>query len=131
MKYLYISALFGAAVTTACTIPGGTLSNNITTPFGVLIQNPNYPVIHNKYMNLNAAGGGDRHLFLEPVPDPVRNLTLASGILTWPYGGIHAVINGEVRYFCLLDFAEELVLTWSNTVFRSRQHNQNVHDRAW
>ena len=92
----YFSALLAATVATACTIPEDTLSNNITKPFGVLVQNPKYPVIHNKYMNLNAAGGGDRHLFLEPVPDPVRNLTLADGILEWTYGGIHAVINGEV-----------------------------------
>ncbi|KAG0650106.1 WSC domain-containing [Hyphodiscus hymeniophilus] len=95
MQYSLISALLAATATTACTIPGGTLSNTITKPFGVLIQNPKYPAIHNKYMNLNAAGGGDRHLFLEPVPDPVRNLTLAAGVLTWPDGGIHAVIDGE------------------------------------
>lgn len=42
---------------------------------------------------------GDRHLFLEPVPDPIRNLTLAARILIWPDGGIHAAIGGEVFLF--------------------------------
>ena len=130
MQYALLSTLLAATVTTACTIPGGTISNTITAPFGVLVQNPMYPEIHDKYMNLNAAGGGDRHLFLEPVPDPVRNLTLAAGILTWTYGGIHAVINGEVCS-STSQLRRSSSLNKDGLVFCCRQHDKDVHDGAW
>lgn len=82
MQHLFISALLaGAAVTTACVIPSGTLSNTITGGFGILIQNPAFPVIHDRYMNLDPAGGGDQHLFLDPVGDPTFNLVLNQGVL--------------------------------------------------
>ena len=82
MQRSFISALLaGAAVTTACVIPPDTLSNNITDGFGILIQNPAYPVIHDRYMNLDPAGGGDQHLFLDPVGDPTFNLVLNQGVL--------------------------------------------------
>lgn len=95
MPHLLISALLAVAtVTTACVIPPGTLSNTITTGFGILVQNPAFPVIHDRYMNLDAAGGGDQHLFLDPVGARTFNLVLNSGSLA--QGIIHAVINGEV-----------------------------------
>ena len=82
MQHSFISALLaGAAVTTACVIPPDTLSNTITDGFGILIQNPAYPVIHDRYMNLDPAGGGDQHLFLDPVGDPTFNLVLNQGVL--------------------------------------------------
>ena len=82
MQPLFISALLaGAAITTACVIPPGTLSNTITDGFGILIQNPAYPVIHDRYMNLDPAGGGDQHLFLDPVGDRTFNLVLNQGVL--------------------------------------------------
>jgi hypothetical protein len=95
MGLFSISALLAAtAVTTACIIPADTLSNNITTSFGILIQNSAFPVIHDRYMNLDPAGGGDQHLFLDPVGDPTFNLMLSNGILEQDI--IHAVIDGEV-----------------------------------
>ena len=102
MQHSFISALLvGAAVTTACVLPTDTLSNNITTGFGILIQNPAYPIIHDRYMNLLPAGGGDQHLFLSPVANPTFNLVLNSGALA--QGIIHAVIGGEVRILLYLN----------------------------
>jgi hypothetical protein len=96
MQHSFISALLvGAAVTTACVLPTDTLPNNITTGFGILIQNPAYPIIHDHYMNLLPAGGGDQHLFLNPVGNPTFDLVLNSGSLA--EGIIHAIIGGEVR----------------------------------
>jgi kremen protein len=92
---LFGTLVAAAAVTTACVIPPGTLSNTITTGFGILIQNPAFPVIHDRYMNLNPAGGGDQHLFLDPVGDRTFNLVLNAGALAQNI--IHAVINGEVK----------------------------------
>ncbi|KAG9238908.1 WSC domain-containing protein [Amylocarpus encephaloides] len=77
----------------ACTLPTTTLSNTITEGFGLLIQNPAFPVIHDRYMNLAIAGGGDKHLFLSPVPEPAFNMVLGEGVLA--QGGIHALIGGE------------------------------------
>lgn len=93
MYYLLTLALLCAALTTACIIPPDILSNNITDGFGILIQNPTYPVIHDRYMNLMPAGGGDEHLFLDPVGNPTFNLVLGQGILEQDI--IHAVIDGE------------------------------------
>jgi len=83
-----------AAVTSACNIPTTPLSSNITGGFGILIQNPAYPVIHDRYMNLAVAGGGDKHLFLSPVGDYAFDLDLNTGFLEQDI--IHAVIDGEV-----------------------------------
>jgi len=95
MLHSFVSVILVlAAVTTACTIPPDTLSNNITAGFGILIQNPAFPVIHDRYMNLDPAGGGDQHLFLDPVGDRHFDLDLSSGILEQDI--IHAVIDGEV-----------------------------------
>jgi kremen protein len=77
MQHSFTAALVAViAVTTARMIPPDTLSNNITTGFGILIQNPSFPVIHDQYMNLDPASGGDQHLFLDPVGDRTFNLTL-------------------------------------------------------
>jgi len=101
MQHSLISALLvGAAVTTACVLPTDTLSNTITTQFGILIQNPAFPIIHDRYMNLLPAGGGDQHLFLSPVANPTFNLVLNAGAIA--QGIIHAVIGGEVRLFSQL-----------------------------
>jgi kremen protein len=96
MLHMLISAMLAAAaISTACVIPPGTLSNTITTGFGILVQNPAFPIIHDRYMNLDAAGGGDQHLFLDPIGARTSNLVLNQGSLA--QGVIHAVINGEVR----------------------------------
>ncbi|KAH8893886.1 WSC-domain-containing protein [Thozetella sp. PMI_491] len=87
------TVLLWAALASACTIPGGTLSNTITQGFQVQVQNASQPDVHNQYMNLLVAGGGDQHLFIGPVGTPTFDLTLVNGVLT--HGGIHAVINGE------------------------------------
>src|SRR4051812_34576997 len=86
--------LAGAAAAAACTIPSGTLSNTITSPFRVQVQNASYPAVNNLYMNLLAAGGGDQHLFVGPVGVPTYDLTLIDGAIT--HTGIRAVIGGEV-----------------------------------
>ncbi|RDL31498.1 Carbohydrate-binding WSC-containing protein [Venustampulla echinocandica] len=79
---------------TGCTsIPPGTLPNTITTGFAIQVQNASYPIIHNRYMNLWASGGGDQHLFLSPAGDAAADLKLDNGVITrLP---IRAVINGE------------------------------------
>ena len=95
----FISALLAcAAVTTACVLPTDTLSNNITDGFGILIQNPEFPAIHDQYIMLEPAGGGDMHWFVggqPPVGVSAFNLVLVDGVLE--QGVIHAVIDGEVR----------------------------------
>ena len=103
---LFCILLAAATVTTACVIPPGTLSNTITTGFGILVQNPAFPVIHNRYMNLDAAGGGDQHLFLDPVGARTFNLVLNAGVLAQNI--IHAVINGEVRFAMTCPYANAI-----------------------
>jgi kremen protein len=96
MHLKLISGLFAsAAVTSACTIPTTPLSNTITEPFRIQVQNASQPTVHNKYMNLLAAGGGDQHLFIGPVGVPTFDLKLTQGVIE--RGVLHAVINGEVR----------------------------------
>jgi hypothetical protein len=120
MGLFSISALLAATVvTTTCVIATDTLSNNITTGFGILIQNPAFPVIHDRYMNLDPAGGGDQHLFLDAVGDPTFNLVLSNGILEQDI--IHAVIDGEVWLLLPLDRKSKRMLTKAqSTVFSSR-----------
>jgi hypothetical protein len=85
----------GIAVTSACVIPPDTPSSNITG-FGILIQNPAFPSIHDRYFSLLVAGGGDKHLFLAPAGDVPADLVLTQGVLA--QGIIHALIGGEVSY---------------------------------
>ncbi|KAF4777691.1 hypothetical protein HER10_EVM0005870 [Colletotrichum scovillei] len=87
------TVLSAAAVVSACTPPTEPLSNNITEGFGIQVQNASVPIIHNRYINLWSAGGGDQHLYLSPAGDSAFNLTLVNGVLS--RGIIHAVINGE------------------------------------
>lgn len=92
-------SLLAGALASACEIPDGPpLSNNITEGFGVRVQNPEFPVIHNRYLNLNQAGGGDQHLYLSPAGNFSFDLVLNKGVIQW-FGNsktIFAVINGEV-----------------------------------
>ena len=92
-------ALLGAVTgSSACTIPAGPpLSRNITQGFRVQVQNPAYPIIHNRFMNLWLWGGGDQHLFLSPYGQDTSDLILTNGVIEWVPGGVRAVINGEVR----------------------------------
>src|SRR5690242_18935099 len=95
MQHFHVSALLAyATVAAACTLPTTPLSNTITTGFGILIQNPTFPVIHDRYMDLNPAGGVDKHMFLSRVPEPAFDLVLTQGAIA--QGIIHAVIGGEV-----------------------------------
>lgn len=88
--------LSAAAAVSACTPPTDPISNNITEGFGIQIQNASVPIIHNRYVNLWSAGGGDQHLYLSPAGDSAFNLTLVNGVIS--RGIIHAVINGEVNW---------------------------------
>jgi len=94
------SALFGllakAAVALACDIPSDTLSNTITEPFGVLIQNPAFPIVHDRYLNLNAAGGGDQHPYLSPAGVSAFDFVLNDGVIFQPSTGIRVVISIQV-----------------------------------
>ncbi|KAF9870600.1 hypothetical protein CkaCkLH20_11906 [Colletotrichum karsti] len=91
--YPKVELTHSAAVASACTLPTEPISNNITTGFGIQVQNPAAPIVHNRYMNLWSAGGGDQHLYLSPAGDAAFNLTLDNGVIS--RGIIHAVINGE------------------------------------
>ncbi|TEA19772.1 hypothetical protein C8034_v008881 [Colletotrichum sidae] len=86
--------LSAAAAVSACAPPPTEpLSDNIPAGFGIQVQNASAPVVHNRYLNLWAAGGGDQHLYLSPAGAAAFNLTLVDGVLS--RGIIHAVINGE------------------------------------
>lgn len=97
MQFNIVSALLAGAATVnaACTIPDTPLSNTIDYPFRVQVQNASVPAVHNKFMNLRQAGGGDHHLFIGPVGTPTFDLKLNQGFLQW--NNIRAVIGGEVR----------------------------------
>ncbi|KAI0391105.1 hypothetical protein F5Y17DRAFT_25768 [Xylariaceae sp. FL0594] len=85
-------------LTTACTIPTGDppLSNSITQPFSLRLQNASYPEIHNHRLNIWDWGGGDQHLFVSPAGNATSELILVDGVITLPWTPIRrAVINGE------------------------------------
>ncbi|KAL2019842.1 hypothetical protein VTK56DRAFT_9104 [Thermocarpiscus australiensis] len=104
-----ISALLaGAAVTMACTIPTDPLPNIITYPFRAQVQNASRPEVHNKYMNLFQAGGGDQHLFIGPVGVPTYDLTLVDGVINHIPNGVRAVIGGE---FSEIDHTTKMFMT--------------------
>ena len=95
MRYHHSSVLLVAALASSCEIPEEPLSNTITEGFGIRVQNPAFPIIHNRFLNVWEAGGGDQHLYLSPAGEYAFDLTLNEGVLQ--RGGISAVINGEVR----------------------------------
>jgi kremen protein len=105
MKLNNLLPLLGAAIASACDIPDGPpLSNNITQGFGVRVQNPEFPIVHNRYLNLEQAGGGDRHLYLNPAGEFAFDLLLTKGVIqrNGSTNTIFAVINGEVSQFICL-----------------------------
>ena len=127
-----LSALLaGAALTSAqCTIPTEPLGNDITYPFRAQVQNASRPEVHNKYMNLLEAGGGDRHLFIGPVGVPTYDLTLEDGVINHIPNGVRAVVGGEVRLspghlHTMAHVAD------TSLVLRDRPHHQAVRDRPW
>ncbi|KAM0322521.1 hypothetical protein ACHAQA_009367 [Verticillium albo-atrum] len=85
--------LFAVAAAAQCTLPNTTLSSTITEPFGIQVQNPAFPEIHNRYLYLWESGGGDQHLYLSPAGVPATTLTLDAGVLE--LGPLFAVIEGE------------------------------------
>jgi hypothetical protein len=87
-------------------IPSTPLSNTIDYPFRVQVQNASVPAVHNKYMNLKQAGGGDHHLFIGPVGTPTFDLKLNQGMLQW--NNIRAVIGGE---FSKIDNTTKMFMT--------------------
>jgi hypothetical protein len=91
-----LAVLSSACAVMACTIPSQPLPNSISAPFQVQVQNATVARVHNKFMNLQQAGGGDRHLFLDPVGTPTKDLNLTAGVLQWQ--NIRAVIGGEVSF---------------------------------
>lgn len=102
MQLNMLLSLLAGALASACDIPDGpVLSNNITEGFGIRVQNPEFSVIHNRYLNLDLNGGGDQHLFLSPAGNYSFDLTLKNGVMQW-FGNsitVFAVINGEVSFF--------------------------------
>src|SRR3569833_775335 len=112
-----IGLLSGAAAVSVCTLPTDPLPNTITSPFSVQVQNISYPDVHDFYMNLLQAGGGDQHLFIGPVGVPTKDLTLNQRSLT--QSNKHANNNGEV---CTAprDTAILLLPAWIGVVHRVR-----------
>jgi hypothetical protein len=97
-----LSALIaGAAVTSACTIPEETLSDTITYPISIQVQNASRPEVHNEFFKMYPWGGGDAHLFIGPVGLDTYDLTLVDGVITHDGMGVQAVINGEVCQLAL------------------------------
>lgn len=103
MTALLILFAAAAAAVTGCELPPGTLPRTITEGFAIQVQNPEFPVIHNRLMNLWEAGGGDKHLFLAPAGNSSDALTLVDGVITLAtvVPTIRAVINGEVCFYSL------------------------------
>lgn len=95
-----------AVVAQTCTIPDEPLSNTISEGFAVRVLNPEWPVVHNRFMNLFEAGGGDKHLYLSPAGAYAFDLVLNEGVLE--QGGIRGVINGEYE---LADNTTKLFMT--------------------
>src|SRR6187402_3027663 len=94
-KLVSIQRLLGlVGIASACTIPTTPLSNTITKPFRIQVQNASYPAVNNLYMNLLEAGGGDKHLYIGPVGTPTFDLVLNGGVIQ--QGVVRAVIGGEV-----------------------------------
>ncbi|KAK4170003.1 WSC domain-containing protein [Cladorrhinum sp. PSN259] len=110
MNLKNITALLsGAALAAAqCTIPPGTLSNNITYNFRAQVQNATRLEVHNQYLNFLEAGGGDKHLFIGPVGEPTYDLTLVNGVIHQLSTGVRAVIGGE---FSEIDHTTKLFTT--------------------
>lgn len=95
MRPSFVTSLLFTALTSGCEIPDEpALSNNVTEPFGIRVQNASYPIIHNRFLNLDQAGGGDQHLYLSPFGNYSFDIVLSSGVIQWR--DISAVINGEV-----------------------------------
>jgi kremen protein len=95
---VFSSLLAGVSVSLACTPPGTALSNTITQPFGILIQNPAVPIIHNRYFGLNQAGGGDYHPYLTPGGEEAFDFQLINGVVTRPSDNIRVVISIQVGW---------------------------------
>merc|ERR1712144_115813 len=99
MQRISLLALIAGA--SACVIPTTPLSNTITTPFRIQVQNASYPAVNNLYMNLLEAGGGDKHLYIGPVGTPTSNLVLTGGVIE--QGVVHAddtLTNNKCMTFC-------------------------------
>ena len=94
--------LLGAVTSTlACEIPSTPLSNNITEKFQIFVQNPAFPIVHDKIMNFRP-NGLDMHLVLQPAGQPTYDsIWLENGFLRndYPVGEERkAVIDLEVRF---------------------------------
>ena len=90
-----------AAAVSLGVVPGGPrLSNNITEPFALQLQNASYPNVHNHFLNIWDWGGGDQHLFVSPAGNYTKDLQLIDGVITLSNAFWNpprrAVINGEV-----------------------------------
>lgn len=95
MQILALALSLLAVAASACDVPSEpVLTRNITEGFGIRVQNPEFPIVHNRFLNLWEAGGGDKHLYLSPAGEPSFDLTLTKGVLA--SDSIFAVINGEV-----------------------------------
>lgn len=94
--------LLGAVISTlACVIPDTPLSNNITEKFQIIVQNPAFPIVHDKIMNFRP-NGLDMHLVLRPAGQPTYDsIWLENGFFRndYPAGEERkAVIDLEVRF---------------------------------
>ncbi|KAL2755425.1 hypothetical protein ACRALDRAFT_1064452 [Sodiomyces alcalophilus JCM 7366] len=108
MQRPFLSALVAAvAVSAQCEIPDeGPLSDTITEPFGLIVHSPEWPIVHNRYMNLYESGGGDQHLYLSPAGEYAFDLVLSGGVIE--QDGLYAVINGE---YLVTDNTTKLFMT--------------------
>ncbi|EJT76015.1 hypothetical protein GGTG_05940 [Gaeumannomyces tritici R3-111a-1] len=97
MNLIGLLAAAGSAVVSACVPPATPLPDTILEPFRIQYQNTSYPAVHKLHLNAGLAGGGDRHLFTDPVGDKIFNMTLVDGAITntWAEGTLRAVIGGE------------------------------------
>ncbi|KAK4663481.1 hypothetical protein QC763_608750 [Podospora pseudopauciseta] len=96
LKTISAGLVAGAAFASAqCTIPTTPLSDDIPSHFRIQVQNASRPEVHNKYMNLFEAGGGDQHLFIGPVGEPTYDFTLVDGVVFNVRKNIRLVIGGE------------------------------------
>jgi hypothetical protein len=95
-----LALLAAGGGTFACEIPEEPLSNTITEPFSIFVQNPAIPRVHNYIMNFRA-NGADEHLLLRPDGVPTGDtLWLDNGLLR--FEEIHGVIDLEVRLLLMV-----------------------------
>ncbi|KLU85182.1 hypothetical protein MAPG_04212 [Magnaporthiopsis poae ATCC 64411] len=116
LSLIGLLAVAGSTIISACVTPETPLPNTILEGFRIQFQNTSYPAVHKLHMNTKLAGGGDRHIFTDPVGDKVYNMTLVDGVITntWAEGTIRAVIGGEHSN---IDNTDKIFMTGRNNPY--------------